>query len=335
MAQPKKKKKRTLVNANPESRPDPGASAIVGMIRALRPKQWVKNILLFAALIFSLNFDQADLWMRCICAFLAFCMVSSTGYIFNDIRDREADRLHPKKCKRPIAAGHISVTMAKIEMVAVFSIGCALAYFVSITGVEPESGASTTIPWFLIVTLCYFATTLTYSLFFKEVVILDVMFIAAGFVWRAAAGAVAIQVQISAWLLVCTVFLSLFLGFNKRRGELALMRDQAQNTRKILKDYNASLLLQIQGITTSGTIISYAIYAVLGSPFLEDQPWLLLTLPHVLYGVFRYMYLVEVKGEGGAPDETLLKDKPLLLTCGLYGLTVVLILAGAPASAFR
>jgi 4-hydroxybenzoate polyprenyltransferase len=323
------------LNPSPETRPEGSKSSLIAAIQALRPKQWVKNILLFAALIFSLNFDNIHMWIQTLCAFFAFCLVSSTGYIFNDIRDREADRNHPKKCKRPIAAGRISVGAAQVLMVAIFLGGCGLAFLVGELSPAQEPGLPSRTPWFLIVIMLYFSTTLSYSLFFKNIVILDVMFIAAGFVWRAAAGAVAIQVQISAWLLVCTVFLSLFLGFNKRRGELALMRDQASNTRKILKEYNSSLLLQIQGITTSGTIISYALYAVLGSPFRPEQPLLLLTLPHVLYGVFRYMYLVEVKGEGGAPDETLLKDKPLLLTCALYGLTVVLILACAPASSFR
>ena len=315
------------MSSNQESQREPSSSLMAAACKALRPKQWVKNILLFAALIFSLNFDDGEMWIRTIGAFFAFCFVSSTGYVFNDLRDREADRLHPKKCRRPIAAGLISVKQAQILMAFAFLTGCSLALLVSL----PLNG----VPWFLIVTMLYFTTTMTYSLFFKNVVILDVMFIAAGFVWRAAAGAVAIQVHISAWLLVCTVFLSLFLGFNKRRGELALMKENATTTRQILREYNAPLLLQIQGITTSGTIISYALYVVLGSPFLPEQPWLLLTLPHVLYGVFRYMYLVEVKGEGGAPDETLLKDKPLLITCGLYGLTAVAILAGAPSSAFH
>jgi 4-hydroxybenzoate polyprenyltransferase len=328
------KKEEKPVNSSQEPTKMRADSTLIAAIQALRPKQWVKNILLFAALIFSLNFENPDMWLRTLMAFGAFCLLSSTGYIFNDIRDREADRLHPKKSKRPIAAGRLSVGAAQALMVVSFLGGCSLAYAVGQLSMDSGLESTGATPWFLFVALLYFATTLSYSLIFKNIVILDVMFIAAGFVWRAAAGAVAIQVQISAWLLVCTVFLSLFLGFNKRRGELSLMRDQAANTRKILTEYNAGLLLQIQGITTSGTIISYALYAVLGSPFLPEQPWLLLTLPHVLYGVFRYMYLVEVKGEGGAPDETLLRDKPLLMTCAFYGLSVVAILALAPASAF-
>ena len=322
-------------NSSQETHPEGTGTTLIAAVQALRPKQWVKNILLFAALIFSLNFTDLHMWVQTFCAFLSFCLVSSTGYIYNDIRDIEVDRLHPKKCRRPIAAGRLSLGAARVLMVGIFLTGCALAFALSLSTLEPGETFSSRPPWFLLVTLLYFSTTLSYTFLFKNMVILDVMFIAAGFVWRAAAGAIAIQVEISAWLLVCTVFLSLFLGFNKRRGELALMKSQAATTRKILQEYNSSLLLQIQSITTSGTIISYALYAVLGSPFRPEQPWLLLTLPHVLYGVFRYMYLVEVKGEGGAPDETLLKDKPLLLTCALYGITVVLILACAPASAFR
>ena len=176
--------------------------------------------------------------------------------------------------------------------------------------------------WFLVLVLAYYINTMSYSLYFKHIVILDVMFIAMGFLWRVAAGAVAINVEPSPWLLMCTGFLSLFLGFNKRRGEMLLV--QGSETRKNLKEYNLEMVSEFQAITTSGTIISYALYTV------ENNPWLLLTVPHVLYGVFRYIYLVTEHNEGGAPDETLLKDRPILFTGLLYIITVFIVLLVVP-----
>ena len=287
---------------------------ITTMVRALRPKQWTKNALLFAALIFSLQFDSPDLWIRATLGFFCFSLISSTGYLYNDLKDREADALHPKKCRRPIASGALSPKIAWAELFAVMVIGFYGAWLLS--------------PQFAGVALAYFVCTMSYTMFFKHHVIIDVMMIAVGFLWRAAAGAVVIDAPISEWLLLCTGFLALFLGFNKRRGELSLLEDDAVNCRKNLGQYTTDLLDQFQGVTTSGTIISYALYTVLGSP----TPWLLLTLPHVLYGIFRYIYLVQVKGAGDAPDETLLKDIPILLTCLLYVVSVIAILVVAPTN---
>ncbi len=288
-------------------------------LQALRPKQWAKNGVLFAALVFSLRFtdpvEHSVLW-RPIglvgLAFLAFCLLSSSGYILNDARDVEADRRHPTKSRRPIAAGRLPLRFAYAEMVVIFGLGALISWWIS--------------PLFLLVAMLYYVTTLSYSFYFKHVVILDVMFLSSGFVWRAVAGAVAIQAAPSVWLLTCTAFLALFLGFNKRRGELSLLEDRARTTRKILQEYSHDLVQELQAVTSSGTILSYALYTALGSP----TPWLMLTLPLVLYGVFRYMYLVNAKNEGGAPDETLYKDKPILVTCLLYVLTVVIILLVAP-----
>ena len=180
-------------------------------------------------------------------------------------------------------------------------------------------------PQFFVVSLLYFATTLSYSVYFKHIVILDVMFLAACYLWRPVAGAVAIGVAISPWLLLCTAFLALFLGFNKRRGEIMLL-EGIGGTRKSLDEYSPAMLSEFQAITTSGTIISYALYTVLGSP----TDWLLLTLPFVLFGIFRYIYLMDQKGEGAAPDETLLRDRPILVTCVLYLIVVVAVLGFAP-----
>lgn len=288
------------------------ADVVLAAIQAMRPKQWAKNVFVLAAIFFSMNFRSVEMWISTLGAFAAFSMLASSGYLFNDARDVEADRRHPTKCKRPIAAGRLPVSVAYVQMAVLFIGGSTLAYVIS--------------PWLLAVSWLYFATTLSYSFYFKHIVILDVMFLSGGFLWRAVAGAVAIQVDISPWLLVCTGFVSLFFGFNKRRGELVLMAERAQTTRKILEEYNHDMVVEFQAITTSGTIISYALYCVQGSP----SPWLLLTLPFVLYCVFRYMYLVTAKNEGGAPDETLFKDTPILVAGLLYGATVVAVLMLAP-----
>ena len=287
-------------------------SLIGALIRAMRPKQWAKNALLFAALVFSLNYDNQALLLRTLAGFGCFCLISSVGYIYNDIRDRDADALHPRKKNRPIASGDLPVRLAIVQMIVMSIVGF--------------TGALCLSPEFATIAGAYFVTTLSYSLFFKDHVIIDVMVIAAGFLWRAVAGAVVIDVALSPWLLLCTGFLALFLGFNKRRGELSLLDDGAEAHRRNLAEYTPALLDEYQGLTTSGTVISYALYTVLASP----THWLLLTLPYVLYGIFRYIYLVQVKNEGGAPTETLYKDRPILMTCILYMITVIVILAWAP-----
>ena len=266
---------------------------LLSCIKAMRPKQWAKNVFLFAAIVFSLKFDDPTSIRQVIIAFFAFSFVSSSGYILNDARDIEVDKLHPKKKFRPLASGAVPLSVAYTEMVLIFLLGMGLAYYVDIK--------------LLAITFTYFLTTMSYSLFFKNIVILDVMFIASGFLWRVIAGAIAIDVKISPWLITCTVFLALFLGFNKRRGELMALGDSG--TRKNLKEYSFEMLQEYQAITTSGAIISYALYTVLGP---HNNPWLLVTLPYVLYGIFRYIYLINNKGEGDAPDETLLKDWPIL-----------------------
>jgi 4-hydroxybenzoate polyprenyltransferase len=284
------------------------ADLFLAAIQALRMKQWIKNLLLFAALIFALKFKEADMVIKALLGFFTFCMVSSAGYLYNDSRDKEADAQHPRKCKRPIASGRLPIGAAYVEMVVLLVVGFAIALSIS--------------PMFALVTLLYLCTTLSYTFYFKHHVILDVMFISAGFLWRAAAGAVAIGVLISPWLLTCTAFLTLFIGFNKRRSELGVMAGKGNATRKNLMYYTPELLVEFQAITTSGTVISYALYTVLGSP----SQWLLLTLPHVLYGIFRYIFLVNNLEEGEEPADTLLRDMPLLATVVFYGITVVGIL---------
>lgn len=301
------------------SPPAPGRRPplLLAALQAMRPKQWTKNAFLFAALVFSFEFLDPEPVLQALWAFGCFCLVSSAGYIINDLRDREADAQHPKKRKRAIASGALPVPAARAQAVVIGVLGLGAAWALS--------------PSFALVTLAYFVTTMSYSLYFKNIVILDIMFLSSGFMWRAIAGAVAIQVHISAWLLLCTGFLALFLGFNKRRGELIVMGDKAGSTRKTLTEYSPALLDEFQSITTSGTVVSYALYTVLGSP----TSWLLITMPYVLYFIFRYIYLVQMRGEGGAPDETLTSDRPVLVAAVLYVATVVGVLLLAPDSPAR
>lgn len=277
-------------------------------IQQLRPKQWSKNVFLFAALVFSGQFLVLGAVVQALAGFAAFSLLASGGYILNDYLDREADRRHPTKRFRPIASGALPAGLALVELVFVVAAGVGICLWLGVP--------------FLVVGLAYFATTLSYSFVFKHIVILDVMFLAAGFVWRVIAGALAIGVAVSPWLFICTAFLALFLGFNKRRGELSKL-GSAAGTRRNLIEYNERMLTEFQSITSTSALLCYALYCVLG-----PTPWMTLTLPPVIYGIFRYVYLVEQRGEGGAPDETLLRDAPLLATVGLYGLIALAVTFG-------
>lgn len=276
-------------------------SLVWGAYAVLRPKQWTKNGLLFAALVFSARFlDRWDVF-RTVVAALSFCLLSSAGYVLNDYLDREADRKHPKKRLRPIASGALPESLALVWMVIVLLAGAGAALWLS--------------PRFLVVALVYLVTTISYSIYFKHLVILDVLFLGACYVWRAVAGAVAIDVRVSPWLFLCTAFLALFIGFGKRRAELSLVGDIGE-TRRNLREYSRHMLEQYQAIVTACTILCYALYTVLGA-----TTWMTLTIPFVLYGIFRYIYLVDQRGEGDAPDETFLRDRPLLATVALYVFT--------------
>jgi 4-hydroxybenzoate polyprenyltransferase len=283
-------------------------SVITASIRQLRPKQWTKNGFLFAALVFSGEFMKMASVEKALLGFMSFCLISSAGYVLNDYLDREADRSHPTKKNRPIASGALPVPLAWVIMWVCFVAGASLAGFISDS--------------FLGVAALYLLTTLSYSLLFKNTVILDVMMLALCFVWRAVAGAVAIGVEASPWLILCTAFLALFLGFNKRRAELVNLGPEL-GTRKSLSQYSESMLEQYQSMVTGATVLCYALYTVNS----EASDGLLLTIPWVLYGIFRYIYLVDQRGEGAAPDETLLQDRPLLLTAFGYVLTAVLVVA--------
>lgn len=279
---------------------------LLASVKQLRPKQWAKQVFLLAAIVFSRRFTDPDALFQVFVGIMSFNLLSSSGYVLNDFLDREADRKHPTKKFRPIASGALPVPAAVVLMVTALVGGLALAWSLN--------------PWFFGIAVLYLATTQSYSFVFKHKVILDVMFLASGFVWRAVAGALAIGVAVSPWLFLVTAFVSLFLGFNKRRAELALVGDGGA-TRKILQLYNPQMLEQFQMTTAGATILCYALYTVSG-----PTPWMILTIPFVLYGIFRYIYLVERMGEGGAPDETLLRDWPILLTGLLYAATSAVVL---------
>lgn len=282
-------------------------SVAAAAIRALRPRQWAKNVLVLVALVFSMRFTDPASIALALLAFTSFSLLASAGYILNDYVDREADRRHPKKKHRPIASGALPESVALGWMAVVLAAGVTAGALVS---------------WpFLAVALAYLATTLSYSFYFKHRVILDVMVLGSCYLWRVIGGAVAISVATSEWLFLCTAFLALFIGFNKRRAELVQLGDGA-GTRRNLALYSVPMLDQFQGITTSAVTVTYALYAVLGSA----TPWMILTLPYVLFAIFRYIYLVDQRGEGDSPDETLTRDGPILLTAVLYGLTAVGVL---------
>jgi 4-hydroxybenzoate polyprenyltransferase len=269
------------------------------LIRALRPIQWSKNSLVFAALLFDKQvFDFDRLW-RCLAAALVFCAVSSAIYLINDIRDREQDRLHPRKRFRPIAAGQVSVAQA--TRIAVLLLVTALVTSIAI---RPE---------FVLVILGYIALMLSYSYGLKRLVIVDVFAIAAGFVLRAAGGAVAIAVTASPWLFVCTALGALFIGFGKRRNELITLEGTAGAHRANLDDYSLPMLDQIIAVVSAAMLVSYAFYTFDAST-VPDSHAMMLTIPFVAYGLFRYLFLMYRRGEGGSPELLLVRD-PGLITC--------------------
>jgi 4-hydroxybenzoate polyprenyltransferase len=287
-------------------------SAVLNLLVSLRPNQWTKNFIIFAGLIFGQRlFDPAAV-ARASGTFAAFCGLSGVVYLINDIVDREQDRWHPVKRSRPIASGALTVRTAITAACIIGSLGLGGAFWIS-----ARLG---------IVALVYLALLTTYSIFLKHVVILDVLTIAVGFVLRAVAGAVAVGVPISHWLLVCTILLALFLALSKRRHELVLLAEDATGHRPILEEYSPYLLDQMIGVVTASTVVSYMLYTTDPETAARFGTRLLgLTIPLPLYGIFRYLYLVHQRG-GGTPSELLLTDRPLVVCVALWALVVVLII---------
>lgn len=306
--------------AEPTPSPFPRASArspVFSLLVSLRPRQWTKNLIVFAGLIFGQRLGEVRAIAEAAAAFAIFCALSGVVYLVNDIVDRDADRQHPAKAARPIAAGELTVRAASGAAIVMGALALAASYWL---------GRS-----FGHVAVAYLALLALYSGPLKQIVIIDALTIALGFVLRAAAGAVAIDVPISHWLLVLTIQLALFLAFSKRRHELVTLSGQATNHRLSLGEYTPELLDQMISIVAASTLIAYAIYTI--SPETEQKfgtNLLGLTLPFPLYGIFRYLYLVHRKADGGSPSETLLTDRPLLACVALWGLAVIAIIYGRP-----
>jgi 4-hydroxybenzoate polyprenyltransferase len=286
------------------------------LLASVRPQEWVKNTFLFAPLFFSQNLLNLELLAKSFVAFGYFCLASGGVYLINDICDRERDKKHPQKSSRPIASGAIPVGMAMTA--AIFLLGTAII-------------GALLVNWLLgLVTFGYVVLNIAYSNWLKHVVILDVFSIAAGFVLRVIAGAVVIDVVTSHWLLICTMLLALFLGFSKRRYELVNLTTDASLHRRVLEEYDPLFLDMMIGIVTSVTVVAYVFYTISNETvqrFHTDK--LLLTVPFVLYGIFRFLYQVYHKNGGGDPSRTLLTDGPLLLNIVLWGLSCGVIIYGA------
>ena len=286
---------------------------LFNLLISLRPGQWTKNFFVFAALVFAEQLSDQRSVLKAVTAFSVFCALSSTIYLINDVLDRRQDRRHPLKANRPIASGALSPSVA---LTAAAIIGAAAMM------------TSWAIGWrFFQTAAAYFVLLIAYSAFLKHIVILDVLTIAAGFTLRAAAGAAAIAVPISHWLLVCTTLLALFIALSKRRHELTLLTDTAGEHRAILGEYTPYLLDQMISVVTASTLIAYAFYTI--SPETTGRfgtDLLSLTIPFPLYGIFRYLYLVHRRDQGGSPSELVVNDRPLLMCVALWALSVIVII---------
>ncbi len=285
-----------------------------GVIRSMRPKQWTKNLFVLAGLLFTIGDGHTSSdYARSFLAFVIFCAVSGGCYIINDIIDIKEDRLHPAKKNRPIASGELPVSQATSAALIILTSALLGAWLLDY-GFSCAAAA-------------YAALMVVYSRFLKRFVIIDVLTISAGFVLRAVAGALVINVLISPWLILCTVLLTLFLGFSKRRGELLLMADAAQGHRANLEHYSPEMLDQMITVTAAAGLIAYSLYTF--APFsktAERYPAMMATIPFVIYGFFRYFYLIHSKQVGDAPENALLSDKPLLINVVLWGVASAAIM---------
>jgi len=285
-----------------------------GIAGSARPKQWIKNFFILAPLIFSQNLFNVPLLIKSAIAFAAFCLLSSSLYILNDIRDLDEDKHHPVKSKRPLASGEINRTQAWTA----FGLLLTASVIVSVLFLNQN---------FMIALLIYVILQFSYSFGLKNVIILDVFIIAAGFIIRVISGGFAINVHISHWLLICTLLLALFLALSKRRHEMVLLGKEAVNHRPILGEYSPYLLDQMIAVVTASTVIAYCLYTISEETVSKfGSTSLIYTVPFVLYGIFRYLYLVHQKAQGGTPEALIIKDKPLLIDVFLWIVSAVLII---------
>ena len=288
------------------------------LVKSLRPRQWTKNLLLFAGLIFTGNMKDLRLLGRSMAGFILFCILSGVMYLVNDVRDMESDRQHPEKRHRPIASGELS---AHAALSAAFLLGVpalGLSYFLG------GAFGNCALVYVILVTL--------YSLKFKNHVIIDLLMVAMGFVVRAVAGIEAMAVngkapEVTPWFLACTLFLALFLAICKRRHEITLLNNRASEHRQVLEEYSPAFLDQMVAVTTTATVLSYALWSTIGTiGKFAGYRMMIYTLPFVLYGIFRYLYHVYQKEEGGAPESILLKDRPLQVNILLWVISIIILI---------
>lgn len=290
------------------------------LLKAMRPHQWIKNGLVLLAFVFSIGeawqpsrpADAMPLLLKALLGAAAFCAIASAEYLINDLRDIERDRLHPRKRRRPLAAGTLTPRTAVAAAVGLFGLGALLGLLLGIPFAVTLAG--------------YAALALAYSFTLKHMVILDLMTLSVGFVLRAVAGALAINVAVSPWLYLCTLLGALFMSIYKRRHELTLLDDGAAEHRPILAEYTTGLLDQMSSVVTAATVVAYSLYTVTADNLPKNHS-MLATVPFVLYGIFRYMYLVHRHDLGGSPEEMLTKDRPLQISFVLWVTTAVVVLA--------
>ncbi len=300
---------------------------IYQLIRTARPRQWLKNLSLFAAVTFGGELFRPDFLPRVTQAAIIFCVISSAVYIFNDLVDAPKDRLHPIKKNRPIASGKLSPTVATVALVVLVAIGLIWAAKLG--------------PYFTVMVLLYLSTQALYTLKFRDVIILDALLVAVGFIIRVYAGSVVVMVSLSSWIILTTIGLSLLMAFGKRRSEQTILRGQITGTRKTLEHYPDTLLDAMISMASAYTILSYSLFAFQTSPrnfvplFMDFLPatlaspkWMMLTIPIVIYGVARYLYVIYEKKEAESPERVLLSDYPLLTSVVLWGLVTVGIIYG-------
>jgi len=284
---------------------------LTALLKTMRPRQWTKNVFVFAALVFDKQLLLPGPFLRTLAGFGLFCLISSSVYIFNDLADIEADRQHPEKQHRPIPSGQLPVGLAWVAGLLLLGLALVPGYLLA--------------PDFAVVLGIYFTLIMAYSKWLKHVPIVDVLILAAGFVLRVHAGVTLIHVErFSPWLYVVMTLLALYLGFGKRRAELALLAQGAGSHRKVLDGYTIPLLDQFILIVSGTTIVAYSLYTF-SAPNLPPNHSMMLTIPFVLYAIFRYLYLIQVKHAGGAPEEILLSDRPFQLSLFLWSLTVLAV----------
>jgi 4-hydroxybenzoate polyprenyltransferase len=288
-----------------------GGSTAAALLRAARPLQWTKNLLVFAGIVFAAELDDPERWARALLLFVAFCAGSSAAYLVNDVRDAEQDRAHPVKRTRPVASGALAPRVA-------LAAAAALAVLALLVAAPTGAGA-------LAIVACFLVLQLAYTLGLKDVVLIDGLVIAGLFVLRAAAGAVGIDVRLSPWLVLCTGLLALFLALGKRRGELVLVGADLTPGRPVLTGYSLELVDQLLAVVTAATISAYSIYTFTAT----DSEAMMLTIPFVIFGLFRYLYLMHKHDLGEEPDRVALSDVPILVTVALWVATAAVILVFA------